>query len=52
MKKNYYQITFRDRTIGMIHAFTSKEARILAQAEQIKLGYDYKIEKIKQINKK
>jgi hypothetical protein len=43
MKKTKFRVYFKSGRLLIIYTFDKKEARILAQAEEIKNGNDYKI---------
>ena len=43
MKTNTYTVRFADRSVLNVDAFNPKAARILAQAQRIREGRDYKV---------
>ena len=47
MKHYKYTVVFTDFNFQIVYAFCEKEARILAQAEQIKKGLSYNIDFVK-----
>ena len=47
MKKYKYRVVFTNFNVEIVYAFCEKEARILAQAEQIKKGLNYNIDFVK-----
>ena len=42
MRRKYFKVEFTTGEIEQVRAFNKHEARILAQAEQIKKGNEYK----------
>lgn len=50
MRQNAYIITFVDGKTMEEWAFTSEQAKILAQAKRIKQGEEYKVKKCKFIS--
>ena len=47
MHKTHYRITFANDVIFDMWAFHEDEAVILAQAEQIKAGRDYRVKSVR-----
>lgn len=52
MKRHLYKVYFKNEDVSaiMIRAFNKKEAEILSQAELIKKGLDYRIQRIELID--
>lgn len=48
MRHKKYKVFFKDADI-IVRAFNEKEAKILAQAQAIKNGWDYEVMNIKEI---
>jgi hypothetical protein len=46
MKKSKFKIFFTDGSMMIVSAFNDTEARILAQAERIKMGMIYQLDSV------
>lgn len=49
MKNKWFVVTFQNKKTVLVAAFNTEEATILAQAEMIKQGYTYDVDKIENI---